>query len=270
MSTFLASIAVAGAAPVTGADASGFTVHVSAPVLIDNAVVAVTVSCPASQSKCGGATAAYVPPEPNSRAPALRRGLLIAPAQPFKLKRGQSMTLRLPIPLSEIPIFRQLHSVVIWTYTLAGNPDTKGTAAVFQLGTVTLAPHDRRLYNLKRLRLRLVRLQLKRNENRLTLTVHCTGASAQAKASVYGGCEGIIGVFGGTLSAAVPRVEPIGGQVFVLKANTTLNLSIRLLKGRLTHIAHEAQPYLVVYSIASDRVDKLGAAQLVRLRFRHT
>ncbi len=260
-----AGVTIACAAP--GAGAGGFSVGVSTPALIKNAVVTERISCPASQSKCSGATLAYVPAEPQSLVPALRSGLLIAPAAPFSLKRGQATTLRMLIPLSEVDAFRQARHLSIQTYTLAANPNTKQTASVFRTGIVSITSHDRRLYNLNRLRLRLVKLQLKRQQNRLNLTVDCTGASAKAKASVYGGCEGLIDVFGGTLSATPPRTLLVGGTAYFLKANTTFRASIKLLKGRLAQVAKEAKPYLAVYSIASDRVDLLAAAQLVKLRF---
>jgi hypothetical protein len=260
--------AIAGSAG-TAATTSGFALKLSAPTLVNNAVVTVRVGCPASQSKCSGATLAYVPPEPNSRVPAFRSGMLIAPAQPFALKRGQSTTLRMPIPLSEIASFRLARRVMLQTYTLAGNPNTGHTRQVFKTGVALLARRDPRLYDLHRLRLRLVGLQLKRNQNRLLLTVECSGASSLAKASVFGGCEGLINVYGGTLNASPVRLVTLGGTSYRLKAKTTVHASVPLLKRRLAQVAHEPKPYLIVYSIASDRVDKLGAAQLVELTFAH-
>jgi hypothetical protein len=104
------------------------------------------------------------------------------------------------------------------------------------------------------------------NKNTLSLTVHCTGASAQAKASKFGGCEGVIEVFGGALNATPLRLATLGAGGFFLFKNSTTTTSIRLLKGRLSQVKSQPNPYLLVYSIASDRVDQLGAAQLVKMR----
>lgn len=250
--------------PLSGsAGAATFSMGISRPALIRNAIIAVRVSCPASQSRCSGATAAYTVADPTQPSAALRAGLLIAPSQPFSLRRGQSRTLRLLIPLSEVGYLRQTRKVTISTYTLAGNPKTKATAQLFSTSNINLATHDRRLFNLNRLRLRLLRLHLRNNT--LSLTVSCTGASARAKASAFGGCEGVLQVFGGTLNASPLRLVTLGAGGYFLFRNSTTGASVRLLKGRLANLRRQPNPYLLVYSIASDRVDQLGAAQLVKL-----
>jgi hypothetical protein len=237
---------------------------VSRPALIRNAIIAVRVSCPVTQARCSGATAAYTVADPNQSVPALRSGLLIAPSQPFKLRHGQSTTLRLLIPLSVVGALRQARKVAVTTYTLAGNPQTNATAQLFSSATFTLKKKDRRLYGLNRLRLRLRKLRL--SNTRLSLIVNCTGASAQAKASNFGGCEGVIQVFGGTLNASPARLVALGGGGYFLFRNSTTSVSIRLLKGRLAQLKSQPNQYVLVYSIASDRVDQLGAAQLVNMR----
>jgi hypothetical protein len=259
-------VALVSGAASTASDAAttGFTMGISRPALIRNAIISVRVSCPASQSRCNGATAAYTVADPTQSVPALRSGLLIAPSQPFSLRHGQSRTLRLLIPLSVVSALRQTRKLSVTTYTLAGNPRTNATAQLFSSATITLAKKDRRLYGLNRLRLRLRKLRL--NNNKLSLTVICTGASAQAKASKFGGCEGVIEVFGGTLGASPLRLVSLGAGGYFLFRNSTTNVSIRLLKGRLAQLKSQPNASLVAYSIASDRVDQLGASQLVNLR----
>jgi hypothetical protein len=259
-------VALALGLPSAGADAAtkGFSIGISRPALIRNAVISVRVSCPATQSRCTGATAAYTVADPTQTVPALRSGLLVAPPQPFSLRHGQSITLRLLIPLSEVGALRQARRFNVTTYTLAGNPNTKATAQQFSSATISPAKNDRRLYGLHRLRLRLVKPHL--TKNTLSLTVNCTGSSAQAKASKFGGCEGIVEVFGGNLNSSLPRLVTVGAGSYFLFRNSSTNVSVRLLKSRLAQVQRQPNPYLLVYSIGSDRVDQLAAAQLVNMR----
>jgi hypothetical protein len=265
MLVLTASLVALCLGPLSGSAgaATSFSMGITKPALIRNAIILVRLSCPASQSRCSGATAAYTLADPTQPSAALRAGILIAPSQPFSLRRGQSRTLRLLVPLSEVGYLRQTRKVTISTYTLAGNPNTRASAQLFSTATINLAAHDRRLYGLNRLRLRLLRPHL--HNNTLSLTVSCTGASEKAKASKFGGCEGVIQVFGGSLNASPLRLVTLGAGGYFLFRNSTTGASVRLLKGRLANLRKQPNPYLVVYSIASDRVDQLGASQLVRV-----
>jgi hypothetical protein len=75
----------------------------------------------------------------------------------------------------------------------------------------------------------------------------------------------VIQVFGGSLTASPLRLVTLGAGGYFLFRNSTTGASVRLLKGRLANLRKQPNPYLVVYSIASDRVDQLGASQLVRV-----
>jgi hypothetical protein len=260
----LVALAFATLSSDASATTSGtFTIGVSRPALIRNAIIAVRVSCPRSQSRCTGATAAYSLPDPTQPIPALQRGLVIAPSAPFSLARGKSTTLRLLIPLSEVGVLRQARRFNVTIYTLAGNPRTRATQTVFTSAVITLATHDRRLYGLHRLRLRLLGFRL--NKSTLSTTVRCNGTSAKAMASNSGACDGVIAVFGGMSGASPTRLVSLGGGGFFLFRNTSTGASIRLLKGRLATLRRQPNPYLVVYAIASDRVDQLSAAQLLNI-----
>jgi hypothetical protein len=252
-------------ASASAATAPPFSIRVNRPQLVQNAIVAVRVSCPANQSRCSGALIVSTLGDPTARVAALRDGLLIAPAQQFSLRRNHSTTLRLLITVPEVRLLRRVRKVVFVAYALGGNPDTNRVGAVLVSGAVKLARQDRRLLGLNRLNLTLVGLRLSKR-NALQLTVHCSGASAKARGSKQGPCRGLVEVFAGTNSKVPTSLVALGAEPFVLVRGSTTHSSIVLDARTLKRVTRGAKPFLLTYAIAVDRVDQLSAAALVSSR----